>query len=382
MRPRLRQFVALALVLLLVPATLDAQFGKIKKKLKRALDTFTPWTPEQEEEIGRAGAVKMIAILGLYDEPNLTEYLNLVGNTVARQAERDLHYRFAVLNTPVVNAFALPGGYIFVTRGALATMKNEAELAGTLAHEVAHVDGRHLEKAVRKKQATAWAWEEGSAKIPPSALTQIADDLVNAAIISRPDPGQETEADKNGTGFAAQAGYRATGLRDFLQTLATAAEDTRNQQALGLWNGQTHPPFSARIAALTKVAEPYGESGELLAQRFAQNLVARPKTVVAKTEQATGATSGKTTKKASAAVGASSLVPTPGKGVGTVHLTSTPPGGDIHVGTTFVGQTPSKLHLPAGKHTVRVILEGYQPWTRVITLHADSEINLNAVLAK
>ena len=171
MTPRLRQVAAVALVLMLAPATADAQFGKITKKVKRAFDTFTPWTPEQEEEIGRAGAAKMIAVLGLYNEPGLTEYVNLVGNTVARQGERSLHYRFAVLNTPVVNAFALPGGYIFVTRGALATMKNEAELAGTLAHEVAHVDGRHLEKAVRKKKAAA-----AVAKTPePAAIEKLPD---------------------------------------------------------------------------------------------------------------------------------------------------------------------------------------------------------------
>jgi predicted Zn-dependent protease len=381
MSRRLRQLVAVVLIALLAPASAGAQLGKITKKMKRAFDTFTPWTPEQEEEIGRAGAAKMIAVLGLYDEPNLTEYVNLVGNTVARQGERNLHYRFAVLNTPVVNAFALPGGYIFVTRGALATMKNEAELAGTLAHEVAHVDGRHLEKAVRKKKATAWAWEEGSAKIPPSTLTQIADDIVNAAIISRPDPGQESEADRNGTGFAAGAGYQAAGLRDFLQTLATAAEDKRNEQALGMWNGQTHPPFPERIAALDKILKQYGESGEVLQQRFAQNLAARPRTAVAKTEQPAGAPT-KASKTGAAAAGASSLVPTPSKGTGTVHLTSTPPGGDIMVDTSFVGQTPSTLRLPAGKHTVRVILEGHQPWTRTITLHADSEIRLNATLAK
>jgi hypothetical protein len=72
----------------------------------------------------------------------------------------------------------------------------------------------------------------------------------------------------------------------------------------------------------------------------------------------------------------------PGKGVGTVNVTSSPAGADILVDTKFVGQTPSKLRLPAGKHTIQVLLEGYTPWARVVTLHADSEIGLNAAMTK
>ena len=381
MRRPAHKAIAVALLLVFLPAPGGAQFNKLKKIITRTTDTFKPWTPEQEEEIGRAGAAKMIAAFKLYEDPQITRYVNLAGLTVAQEAERDVHYHFGILNTAMVNAFALPGGYIFVTRGALLAMKNEAELAGVLAHEVAHVDGRHLEKAVRKKKAKQWAWDEASEKIPPSAVKQIADDLVGELVVSRPDPGQESEADKDGTEFAAQAGYRATGLRDFLETLAEAAGDARNKRALAAFNGTTHPPLAERVAALTRLTEKYGTEGETLERRFAQNMAPEPRVLPAKvTTTTTTATEGKatitppqkTTKTTAAA----------GKGTGTLYLNSTPDGADIFVDNNFVGQTPSTLRLPAGRRVIKVIKEGHQPWTRALNVLADSELRLNATLGK
>jgi predicted Zn-dependent protease len=214
----------------------------------------------------------MISVFGLYENPAMVNYVNLVGNTAARQAPRDVPYHFAILDTEIINAFALPGGYVFITRGALANMKNEAELAGTLAHEVAHVDGRHLEKQVRAKKnkqlASETAFEELGSRIPgPAELTALAKDLVTEALTTSYSPASESEADKKGTEFAAYAGYRATGLRDFLQKLAQA-DDARR---LGLWQ-KTHPPLSQRVATLTRIAGEYGDAGQTLDERFQQSV--------------------------------------------------------------------------------------------------------------
>ena len=266
-----KTLVVLVGMALVAPAALG-QFGgwmnKGVQKAKEVQEINAPWTPEQEKAIGQASAAKMISVFGLYENPAVVNYVNIVGQTVARQAPRDVPYHFAVLDTEIINAFALPGGYIFITRGALANMKSEAELAGTLAHEVSHVDGRHLEKQIRAKKNKQWLWKEGASYIPgPAELTSLAKDLVSEALTTSYSPDKESEADKKGTEFAAFAGYRATGLRDFLQTLARA-DDARR---LGLWQ-KTHPPFAQRVATLTQIASQYGDFGQTLDERFQQNV--------------------------------------------------------------------------------------------------------------
>jgi len=143
------------LVATLLAQSSFAQLGGVLKnaqKAKKAADIYTPWTAEQEQAIGQASAAKLINVFRLYDNADMTRYVNLVGNTVARQSGRSVPYHFAILDTDVVTAVSLPGGYIFITRGALANLHNEAELAGVLAHEVAHVDRRHLEKEIRAQK--------------------------------------------------------------------------------------------------------------------------------------------------------------------------------------------------------------------------------------
>jgi beta-barrel assembly-enhancing protease len=268
--------LAILLTIFMVGSS-QAQFGDLLKKgvdkAKRAKDTFQVWSPEQEDAIGQASAAKMIHVMGLYDNPEMMKYVNLVGSTVARTGARNnIQYHFGILDSEIVSAFALPGGYIFVTRGALANMKNESELAGVLAHEVAHVDGRHLEKEVRNKKATHWAVEEGTAKIPAAnELKNIANDLVANALTASYGRDKEAEADKKGLDLATAAGYDPAGLRNFLQVLATAAADPANQRSLGLWNNTTHPPFAERVANLDRLMA--GKSGgQELADRYTKSV--------------------------------------------------------------------------------------------------------------
>src|ERR1700678_2660524 len=105
----------------------EAQLGdvlnkanEVAKKGKKVKDIYTPWTAEQEEQAGSASAAKMINVFGLYDNPEMERYVNLVGSAVAEQAGRQVPYRFGILDTEVITALSLPGGYVFVTRGALA----------------------------------------------------------------------------------------------------------------------------------------------------------------------------------------------------------------------------------------------------------------------
>jgi predicted Zn-dependent protease len=270
---------------LVVPA--QAQFGgwagKIASKSQKVAEANKEWSPEQEEAIGRAAAGKLVHIFGVYKNPDMLLYVNLVGNTVAQYGARPVHYHFAILDTDVANAFAMPGGYIFVTRGALQKMKNESELAGVLAHEVSHIDGRHLERDLRQKQTTGVlvqaGVEEGTSHVPTGyVLNQIATKVITAALTQQVSPEKENEADRNGTSFAQRAGYDPYGLRNFLQTLQAASADANYQRSTNMMNGKTHPPFPDRIDKLTKQAAALPAGGQKLDKRFAENVDFKAKT--------------------------------------------------------------------------------------------------------
>lgn len=273
--------IALLVVLALpaaaqLPGRVGDIFNKGKDVHDKAQAIYTPWTPAQEEAIGHATAAKLIHIFGLYENPAMVKYVNLVGNTVARNASRkDVHYHFAILDTAAVTAMGAPGGYVFVTRGALGAMKNEAELAGTLAHEIAHVDKRHLEKEMQSKKTSSLAIGRALDFAPDvvpgeSQLKDIANNAVTQMLTMSYSRDKEAEADSVGLDLAAQAGYDPMGLPNFLSTLEKEQEAGGNQQRFTLW-GKSHPPFSERIRNLTVLAQKY-HGGQELASRFAANV--------------------------------------------------------------------------------------------------------------
>ncbi|HWZ99432.1 MAG TPA: M48 family metalloprotease [Candidatus Dormibacteraeota bacterium] len=250
----------------------SAQLGSVLKnaqKAKTVADNNKPWTPEQELAIGQASAAKLISVFHLYDNPDMTKYVNLVGNTVARQSGRSVAYHFAILDTEVVTAVSLPGGYIFITKGALANLKNEAELAGVLAHEVAHVDHRHLEREIRAQKNADFAKTEAASHVPVgSELVNMAGSVVTRALTLKVSRDKESEADKFGVELSSKAGYDPSGLRNFLQFLTSVPTTPQTTKALGLW-GSTHPPLADRISSLNSQLPNYPNNGQKLAERYA-----------------------------------------------------------------------------------------------------------------
>lgn len=244
----------------------DAQAAKAQQ----AKDIYTAWSPAQEQQVGDATAAKVISIFGLYENPDMVRYVNLVGATVAQQATRQVPYRFGILDSEVVTAISLPGGYIFITRGALANMHSEAELAGTLAHEVAHVDQRHLEKEIRSKNQTAFLKEQ-TAQYTTGQLTEIVKNSADQALTQSYSRDKETDADRLGLQFAARAGYEPAGLRLFLTFLSSVPKTPETSRQLNLW-GSTHPPFPERIASLTQLETAYPASGQVLDARFTAHI--------------------------------------------------------------------------------------------------------------
>lgn len=214
--------------------------------------------PEEEQEIGRGVAANLVGIAPLVPDAGLQRYVNTVGEWLALHTERpELEWRFGVLDTADVNAFATPGGYIFVTRGLLARMDSEAELAGVLAHEMAHVLRRHHLKAIQKSAlmgigvdvASFLAGQKGAQRA--DRLERVA--AVGTELYARGlDRDDELEADRMGVVIAARAGYNVYGLPEVLQALE-AINPGDSHAALMF---RTHPAPRDRLDALDKVMVP------------------------------------------------------------------------------------------------------------------------------
>jgi predicted Zn-dependent protease len=246
----------------------SSKAAPVTDRAQKAVDTFTPWTPEEEQQIGEAGAEKLVAIFGLVDDPALEKYVNLVGLSVAQFASRQLPWRFGILNTNMVGAYALPGGYVFITRGSISGMSNEAQLAGALGHEIEHGAARHLESEIRGKKTSAWATQEAMAKTKnvPAQVKAQADGLVRDLVGTALSRSKEQDADEQGARMAAKAGYAGSGLMEFLKVAAAASQEPRNKRFFGQLLA-THPPFDDRIARLS-VQDSAHAKGKTVDARF------------------------------------------------------------------------------------------------------------------
>jgi len=209
---------------------------------------FGDYSPEEETRIGRQIAGDLLGAVPLVRDDKLQRYVNLVGNWVALQSGRkDITWHFGVLDTEDINAFAAPGGYIFVTKGLYQRLSNEAELAGVLAHEVAHVTKKHHLKVLKESSLIGALGQAASSKMKDS--DQVVQNLIGngAEIMARSlDKNAEFEADRVGIVFAARAGYDPWGLPEVLQDLAgLPAKDSRTSLLY-----KTHPHPADRLAAL------------------------------------------------------------------------------------------------------------------------------------
>ena len=269
---------ALLLVLVLVAAPTHAQFNFRDLNINKMLDTAknvvkatTEIAEPEEIAIGRDMAARLLGAAPLANDPALQRYVNLVGRWLASQSERpNLPWHFAVLDAPEVNAFAVPGGTIFVTKGLVQRMRSEAELAGVLAHEISHVIRKHHLKAVQKAAQTSLAGEALQQALKdqrPEAREKLIT-LGNELYTRGLDKADEMEADRVGIVIAARAGYDSYGLPSVLQTLqAMNAQDS----SLALMF-KTHPSPAERLNALTERMQPVLDAYAMqpqLPERFA-----------------------------------------------------------------------------------------------------------------
>jgi predicted Zn-dependent protease len=173
-----------------------------------------------EMNLGRETDVRIIQEYGLHEDPKLTAYLNDLCQRLGKISHRpNLTYHFKILDVSVVNAFAVPGGYVYFTRGILATVNSEAELAGLIGHEIGHITARHSAKQISKAQLAQLGLGVGAVlteSIPIlSGLAQVGVGM----LFLRFSRDNEKEADDLGVEYSSKAGYDANQMADFFETL-------------------------------------------------------------------------------------------------------------------------------------------------------------------
>jgi predicted Zn-dependent protease len=222
-------------------------------------------SPQDEARLGRDEHPKVIAEFGgEYDHPELKTYVASVGNLLARTSEMpDLPFTFTILNNDRINAFALPGGFVYITRGLLALADNEAELASVLGHEIGHVTSRHTAERVTAAQTVGIlgviAGIAGAA-IGGQAAGELASSAVGAAGqvgIASYSRDQELEADQLGLRYMARAGYDVEASPVFFRKmqandLLEARLEGRKPNGGGLL--ATHPRTAERIREAGRIA--------------------------------------------------------------------------------------------------------------------------------
>ncbi len=229
---------------------------------------FVLMSEDQELQMGREYHQQILEQMPEYEDVELQEYVTRIGRELADNSHRsDLIYRFTVLDSPTVNAFALPGGYIYVTRGILAYMNSEAHLAGVLGHELGHVTARH---AVRQHRTGTLIQILGAAATIGTGSRAVGDlsGVLGTALIRGYGRTMELEADRLGAEYLAATGYDPEDMIDVIHILKSqeafevqrAEEENREPRSYhGLFS--THPQNDRRLQEVIRAANRFPGAG-------------------------------------------------------------------------------------------------------------------------
>lgn len=221
--------------------------------------------PQKEAEVGRMISAKILGSTPLLNNQSLSNYLNLVGKTLVKNTATDSYrWTFAVIESNDVNAFAAPGGYIFLTKGLLKELNSEDELAAVIAHEIAHVRLKHYMKVAKKQLLAEFSMKslnQGSADAQLEALSNTATLILARGL----DKQSEFDADRESAIILAKSGYDPSAMVDVLSMLEKKSKASDKSMSFLL---ATHPHPSQRLQAL----------GACCADSFAQYSNKNPKT--------------------------------------------------------------------------------------------------------
>ena len=204
---------------------------------------------EQEEiGLGRQSDAEIRQQMGVYDDAALQQYVDRIGQRLARESFRpNLKWSFAVVDESAVNAFALPGGFIYVTRGILPFLRNEAELAGVMGHEVGHVDAKHSVDQYSKQMLAGGALAGASILAPKWQPVLGAGSIAAQLAFLKFGRDAELEADRLGVAYASSGGWAPQAMQGVLATLGRLDDAQGSRRGVPNW-ALTHPPAADRIA--------------------------------------------------------------------------------------------------------------------------------------
>jgi predicted Zn-dependent protease len=266
-----RVLIAVLALAAAAPAHAQLDIGRIIDLGRKAVEiapkvqeATKEYTVEEEVALGEGISAGFLGAIRLHPDERLQRYVNRVGRWLASQTERaDLPWTFGVIDTEVINAFAMPGGTVVVSHGLVKRLTSEAELAGVLAHEIAHVLKRHQLSAIQSDAGWGAAAQGAKAVAADqigrrggdvlglkSQLANAGVDLVKDGLFLRPlDRRMEYEADRLGVVVAARGGYDPYGFVAVLTMLAQVKPDESGASI----TFSTHPAPADRLAELEKV---------------------------------------------------------------------------------------------------------------------------------
>ncbi len=278
---------------------------------KDTKDAFAEVPESEEIEIGEAMASGLLGAAPLLANDRIQQYVNRVGKWIALHSERPgLPWSFAVIDSPVPNAFAAPGGKVFITTGLLYRLRSESELAGALGHEIAHVILKHhlhaVQKAGKAGLLTTGLGIFANSKIKDTGLaSQIGKGWVKGALsggkelyVKGLSPEDELQADRVGMVLAARAGYDPFGLPTVLQLLQNLSTDQQASKSLVY---SSHPTPSLRLSELDKsIGKSLDQfsSQAVLQERFVAAILGTTPSDLKKPTTTPKATTGKSTTPA------------------------------------------------------------------------------------
>ncbi|HUF23812.1 MAG TPA: M48 family metallopeptidase [Vicinamibacterales bacterium] len=239
------------LLLLAAATSAEAQLDRLRRgaeTAKKVADLNI--NDEAERAIGESVGAKLVDRFGVYQDAAVAKYVTLVGTVLAQASSRpNLDWKFVVLDTEGVNAYAAPGGLIYITKGALGLFKTEAQLAGVLGHEITHITKKHTINAIRNaKIVDAGTDAAASARggLSGAVLNRLSDASYDMIFENKFDRGDETESDKVGVSLAHQVGYSPQGLAEFLTQLSERNKSAKEPNGLFA----SHPMMKDRLNTL------------------------------------------------------------------------------------------------------------------------------------
>ena len=230
-------------------------------------------TEAEEQQLGAAVSEKVRMRYGVVQDPNVHRYVALVGTALTQISTKpNIPWNFIVLDTDAVNAFAAPGGFVHITRGALALLQDESELAGVLGHEIIHITEQHTVRAIQKSKSIQLGANEtlsGNAAL----VNRLADNIYLDLIEKGFGRAEENESDEKGVALANKIGYAPQGVHRFLTRLQERNKGATEKRGLFA----SHPETTERLNRLTKQITSHKLAATAtLADRYRKNITYKP----------------------------------------------------------------------------------------------------------